>query len=51
VKKVFCAFISNIVCYINDKLAFYTERTILLKYLKLEVDTDLKIILLNYQNM
>jgi len=33
------------------KLAFYTEKTILLKYLKIEVDTNLKIILLDYQNM
>jgi len=32
-------------------LAFYTEKTILLKYLKIEVNTHLKIILLDYQNM
>jgi len=28
---------------------FYTERTILLKCLKIQLDTDLKIILLDYQ--
>jgi len=28
----------------------YTETKFLLKYLKIELDTDLKIILLDYQN-
>jgi len=35
---------------VRKNCRFNTERTILLKYLKIQLDTDLKIILLNHQN-
>jgi len=34
----------------NGTTESYTERTVLLKYLKISLDTDLKIILLDRQN-
>jgi len=34
----------------NGMTESYTERTVLLKYLKISLDTDLKIILLDHQN-
>jgi len=36
--------------YVTNNLFCYTEKPILLKNLKFQLDTDQKIILLNYQN-
>jgi len=41
---------SRISFYDNNNFYYYIKRTILLKYLKIELDTNPKIILLDYQN-